>query len=444
MSAALRGRTNRVVIVGGGLAGLSAAERLRARGFAGQIVIVGDEPHPPYNRTPLSKQLLTGQLPPADLRLRAHTDPAASWRLGVPAAGLDPRGRQVILADGTTLDFDGLVIATGVAARRLPDQPAAGPVHTLRTLADAHALDETLAAARQVAVVGGGFLGCELAATARHRALSVCLIEPADVLMARPLGAHIGGLAAAAHRRAGVRLHLGSQVTRWTPTTRGFRLALTGGARVDADAVLVAVGTAPAVDWLAHCGLALGDGVQCDATTHVLAADGQPVEGIVAAGDVACWPNLRFDTVRRRVEHWINAVEMGQAAADALLAGPRHAVPFTPVPRFWSHQHDLRIQAAGLPALATDVTLLAGCFDAGRFLAGYTRPADDATPVLVGVVAFDAPRALARWTPHIGRPLPRRTGPRRHRASRAAVSATLPRPRGGSEPSPASRPARPR
>ncbi|MBL7489946.1 FAD-dependent oxidoreductase [Frankia sp. AgB1.9] len=443
MRPARSGPANRVVVVGGGLAGLSGAERLRERGFAGQIVVIGDEPHRPYNRTPLSKQLLTGHLPSADLRLHAHTDPAASWRLGTPAAGLDLDGRQVILTDGTTVAFDGLIIATGVTARRLPDQPTTGPVHTLRTLADAAALDETLTAARHVAVLGGGFLGCELAVTARHRALSVSLIEPTAALMTRPLGTQIGALAAAAHQRAGVRLHLDSQVTRWTPTADGYRLTLTGGTHVDADAVLVAVGTLPAVGWLEHSGVALGDGILCDATTHVLADDGRPVAGIVAAGDVAAWPNHRFDTIPRRVEHWINAVEMGQAAADALLAGPHHAAPFTPIPRFWSHQHDIRIQAAGMPALATDTTLLAGSYTDGRFLAGYTHPAADGTPILLGAVAFNAPRALTRWTPRIGQPLPHPAGRHRHRAPRPSQT-LLPRPRVEPGNSPARRSTRPR
>lgn len=396
---------HRIVIAGAGLAGLSAAERLREHGYTGELVIVGGEPHRPYNRTPLSKGLLTGEVSRRGLPLRSYTDLEATWRLGTPILGLDLAQQHLVLPGGEHLGFDGLVIATGVEARHLPDAPVHLPhVRMLRTLADADAIDRALARAGHVAIVGGGFIGCEIAVTARARGLHATIVDLTPTLLARSLGPALGAIVGDIHRDAGVRLHLGVGVAGWTETPAGVQLALEDGETITADAAVVGIGTHPRTDWLRGNGLDLTDGVLCTATCHAQDVHGTPVESVVAAGDIARWPNVRFDTTPRRIEHWINAIEMGQAAAEALLAGPDAAEPFTPIPRFWSHQHGVRIQSLGMPALGTDMTIIEGDPERRRFVAGFTQPGPDG-PILVGAVALDAPRALLRHHDQIGHPV---------------------------------------
>ena len=392
---------DRVVIVGAGLAALSAAEWLRKKGFRGEVVVVGDEQHQPYNRTPLSKGLLTGDVRAKELPLRSYTPLDVQWRLGHQALGLDLARRMIHLSRGAELAFDGLIIATGVRARHLPEAPIDSPhVSTLRTIDDARAIDAIMTNARRIAVVGGGFLGCEIASTARERGIAVTIADRSATLLHRALGAPIGAVIGDVHRSHGVKLHLGVGVSGWSETPRGARLTLDDQETVDADLVVIGVGTEPNTEWLRESGLDIEDGVRCDATGHVLDTDGARVEGIVAAGDVARWPNHRFDTVPRRVEHWINAVEMGQAAATSLLAGSA-ASPFMPIPRFWSHQHGVRIQASGIPALGTEMKILEGSVRDQRFVAGFTRHGDQGS-TLVGLVTVDMPRAMMRLRDSVG------------------------------------------
>jgi NADPH-dependent 2,4-dienoyl-CoA reductase/sulfur reductase-like enzyme len=398
--------TNRIVIVGTGLAGLSAAERLREIGWRGEITMIGEEPHRPYNRTPLSKQLLTGDRQPPDLALNVYTELDAAWRLSTRALDLDVERRELLLPGGEQLPFDGLIIASGVEPRHLPGSPLhSDRVWMLRTLADARNIDAALAQAQHVAVIGGGFIGCELACSARTRALDVTVIDVSPTLLHRSLGPALGAVVGDLHRDHGVRLHLGVGVRGWSEDKRGVTVLLDDGEQVRADAAVVGVGTVPRTDWLWHTGLDLTDGVLCAPTTHVIGTDGYAIDGITAAGDVARWPNLRFGDVPRRVEHWINAIEMGRHAADALLQGPQDASPFVPVPRFWSHQHGVRIQSVGMPGLGTDMTILDGDPARRRTVAGYTRPGPDGAPILVGVVALDSPRTLLAYRDLIGHPL---------------------------------------
>ena len=388
----------RIVVVGGGRAGHAAAERLRESGFTGELTIVGEERHRPYNRTPLSKQLLTGVYALDDLALPAFTELDARWRLGCRVVALDPARRVVRLGGAEDLPYDGLVIATGVEARVLPGAPMhSDRIHMLRTLEDAHHIDQAMGhATGRLLIVGGGFIGAELASTARARGLDATIIDVSPVMLARGLGHVLGAAAGDLHRDHGVRLHLGVAVTGWEMHDRGVRLALADGEVLDGDAAVVGIGTVPRTEWLAGAGLDTTDGVLAAATCHAVGA-----QDVVVAGDVARWPNLLFDNVPRRVEHWINAVEMGQHAADSLLAGPDRATAFTPVPRFWSEQHGVKIQAVGSPGLGTDVRILEGTLASRRFVAGYL----DATATskrLMGVVAFDSPRELLAYAPLIG------------------------------------------
>ena len=392
-----------IVVVGASTAGHAAAERLRENGFDGRLTIIGEEPHRPYNRTPLSKQLLTGDYQVSDLALPAYTALDATWRLGCRVLGLDTTRRVVTLDGAEEIGYDGLVIATGAQARVLPGTPMHHPrVHMLRSLEDAHQIDQALGHSKsRVLVIGGGFIGCELASTCRSRGLDVTIIDVSSTLLTRALGHPLGAVIGDVHRDAGVRLHLGTAVSGWDETGPEIKVLLQDGEILTGDAVVVGVGTVPRVEWLRGAGLDITDGVLADATCHAVGA-----ADVVVAGDVARWPNPLFGTTPRRVEHWINAIEMGQAASDSLLAGPAAARPFAPVPRFWSEQHGLKIQSLGMPTLGSHVRVLEGTAASQRLVAGYTEPQADigggGPERLMGVVAFDHPVRLLDYAPLVG------------------------------------------
>ncbi|HEY0804542.1 MAG TPA: FAD/NAD(P)-binding oxidoreductase, partial [Pseudonocardiaceae bacterium] len=340
-------KQERIVVVGAGLAGLRAAERLRELGFSGELVIVGAERRRPYHRPALSKQMLTGQLKPRDLTLRSYVPLDAIWRRGAYVMKLDPRRHTIELAGDEEIRYDGLVIATGVQAKHLPGAPRHDPrVHVLRTMGDAIALQRSIALGNgKVVVIGGGFTAGEVASTARQLGCQVTILSRSKVLLGKVVGREMGEEIAEMHRANGVRVELGVEVTHWlTHPSVGVSMHLSTGKLVVGGTVVLAVGSTPAVQWLRGSGLTLEDGVLCRPTCHVVGAN-----DIVAAGDVARWPNLRFEATPRRVEHWMNAVDMGRAAAESLLAGAKAAQPFTPLPRFWSEQHGMRMQAAGMP-----------------------------------------------------------------------------------------------
>ncbi|TAM67847.1 MAG: FAD-dependent oxidoreductase [Microbacteriaceae bacterium] len=383
----------RIAIVGTGLAGVSAAERLRERGYSGSLVMIGGEEGQPYNRTPLSKQLLAGTRSPKDIRLRTYTPLDASWLTGDPATQLDLDRRTIHLKSGSDVCFDRLVIATGSTPRHLPGAPMhSRHVWGLRTLEDARGIDAAMARGQRIAVVGGGFIGCEIASTARERGLDVTLIDRSPVLLRRSLGDALGAVATDLHRNAGVRLHLGVAVAGWTETRRGVEIDLDDGETIAADLAVVGIGTDPDTAWLQQTSLNTEDGILCDSACRVLDNHGTPLPGVVAAGDAARWPNQRFGATPRRIEHWINAIEMGRHAADTLLADPGNERPFAPIPRFWSHQHGTRIQSAGIPALGSSVHILEGSVPKRRFLAAFTGAGGNTT----GLIAFNAPRALLK------------------------------------------------
>ncbi|WP_030326508.1 NAD(P)/FAD-dependent oxidoreductase [Streptomyces sp. NRRL B-3229] len=374
-----RAAVNRIVVVGASVAGLTAAETLRREGYKGTLTLVGDEPHLPYDRPPLSKQLLTGQWDADRLTLRSETDIDVlrlDLRLRTAATGLDLAGRLVRLADGTRVPYDGLVIATGVRPRRLPGDGA----HVLRTLDDALALRDGLEPGRRLVVVGAGFLGAEAASVARSRGCDVVLLEPAPVPLAHAVGEQVGEVLAQSHRDHGVTLRCGVTVTQVSSNT----VTLADGEVVEGDAVLVAVGSVPSVDWLADSGLDVGDGVVCDEYCRA-------APGVYAAGDVARWHNPLFG-LSMRIEHRTNAAEQAMAAARNLLR-PDGSKPFAPVPYFWSDQYDVRVQAYGWLRGHEEVAVVDGDLAQHRFLAAY-RGGDR----LVGAVAVGMPpKAIHRW-----------------------------------------------
>ncbi|NUS77607.1 MAG: FAD-dependent oxidoreductase, partial [Streptomyces sp.] len=348
---------NRIVVVGASAAGLAAAETLRREGYEGTLTLVGDEPLAPYDRPPLSKQILSGQWRPDRLPLRTPADLAAlglDLRLGIAATGLRLAERTVRLADGTALPYDGLVLATGVRPRRLPGEGA----HVLRTLDDALTLRDSLGRGRRLVVVGAGFLGAEAAATARRLGAEVTLLEPAPVPLAHAVGAEVGRMLARVHRDEGVDLRCGAAVTEVTED--GVLLA--SGEVVEADEVLVAIGSVPNTAWLDGSGLAVGDGVVCDAY-------GEAARNVYAAGDVARWYNPLF-AASMRIEHRTNAAEMGMAVARNLLA-PEARRPFAPVPYFWSDQYDMKVQAYGFLRGHDEVAVVEGALAERRFVAVY-------------------------------------------------------------------------
>jgi NADPH-dependent 2,4-dienoyl-CoA reductase/sulfur reductase-like enzyme len=354
---------SRIVVVGASVAGLTAAEALRREGFTGRLTLVGAEKHLPYDRPPLSKQVLSGSWSPAKVALRGADAIAgldAEWLLGRTATALDVDARKVTLSDGEVLGYDGLVIATGVTPRSLPHGHELAGVHLLRTLDDALALREGLAAAKSVVVIGAGFLGAEAAAVAREQGLAVTLADPLPSPMIRQLGAPMGELLAALHRRHGVDVRTGVGVAGLTGTDgRVTGVDLDDGSTLTPDVVLVSIGSVPSVGWLAGSGLSLGNGVDCDELC-------QAARGVVAAGDVASWPHP--DLGRTRVEHRMNATEQGIAAAKTLLG---KGSPFLPVPYFWTDQFDVKIQAYGMPSQEADFEIVAGDAAEGKFAALY-------------------------------------------------------------------------
>jgi NADPH-dependent 2,4-dienoyl-CoA reductase/sulfur reductase-like enzyme len=358
----------RVLIVGASLAGLRAAESLRRLGYEGALTLVGDEPHLPYDRPPLSKQLLAGDWDLTRIELRSAEELAEreiELRTGVAATHLDTAARRVDLDDGTSLDYDALVIATGARPRTLPGSSDLEGVYTLRTIEDSLALRSELSGGARLVVVGAGFIGGEVAATARRRGAEVTIVEALPVPLERVLGEEMGNVCANLHRAHGVDLRLGVGVEGFEGGSRVEAVKLGDGTSVEADAVVVGVGVQPNTEWLSDSGLTLDDGVLCDETLR--AAD-----GVYAIGDVARWPHALFDEVVR-LEHWTNAAESAHGAAENILAEPGEAQPFGAVPYFWSDQYDAKIQLLGEGAGADEVRVVQGSVEDFQFVALYRR-----------------------------------------------------------------------
>lgn len=373
-------RLGRVVIVGASLAGLRSAEALRRKGFTGELILVGDEVHPPYDRPPLSKEFTAKAMPAESLHLRQNPSLEATWQLGVPATSLDAAAHVVTLGDGAELGYDGLVIATGAAPRRLPGLPGtARGLHYLRTVDDALRLRADLVPGTRVIVIGGGFIGAELASTCRELGLAVTVVTPLP-MMVSALG-QLSEAAAQRARRHGVEVIEGPGISAVEIDDRVRSVELTDGTRLPADVVVVAIGVRPAVDWLVGSGVLIDSGVVCDDSLAV-----RGVADAVAAGDVACWPHPALNGELLRLEHWTNAAEQATAAADRLLTGGR---PFAPVPSFWSDQYGVRLQGVGLTGRADEVAVVDGDASGDQFVAEYRRAGQ-----LVGAISAGDVRAL--------------------------------------------------
>ena len=375
-----------VTIVGASLAGLNAAEALRREGFDGPVTLIGAEPHPPYDRPPLSKQVLAGDWEPDRAALTDSEELAEDSidaRLGVRATALDLAARELTLHTGETVAFDGLVIATGARCRTLAGTEGLDGVHVLRSLDDCLALRADFDATPQrVVVVGAGFIGAEVAATARERGLDVTLVEALATPLGRVLGDEMGQVCAEVHRDHGVDLRTGVGVSAVSGGDRVQQVTLSDGSTVDADVVVVGIGVIPNTEWLDGSGLTVDDGVVCDATC-------QAADQVTAAGDVARWPNELFGETMR-VEHWDNAAQQGAHAARRLLdAG---VGPFTPVPWFWSDQYDRKIQLAGRVRADDEVRVVTGSVQERRFAAIYGRSGR-----ITGVLGFNRPRHVMRY-----------------------------------------------
>ena len=387
----------RVVIVGASLAGLTAAETLRDERFDGEITLIGDEPEAPYDRPPLSKQLLTGEWDVDRLPLRSDDEfgkLGLEFLGGRTADGLDVDDRIVRLEDGEQVGFDGLIIATGARPLRLPVARELEGVHTLRSQTDALQIRSDLEQAGRAAVIGAGFIGAEVASSARARGVDVTMIEALSAPMIGPLGEELAAWARGLHAEAGVRMRFNTKVLDLIGGSRVEAVELDDGSTIEADTVIVGIGVRPNVEWLQDSGLTIGDGVLCDQNCRAA-----PM--IYAAGDVARWPNelfmhFRYGEPQRtmRIEHWTNAVEQGMAAARNLLLESRGDRPeaFAPVPYFWSDQHGLSIMASGITSPRDEVRVVHGTLQSNRFAAIYGLRG-----YLTGVVAVGWPRMLRRY-----------------------------------------------
>ena len=372
--------TSTFVIVGAGQAGGRAAETLRREGFAGRVVLVGAEPHRPYERPPLSKGLLLGETTAEQAYLRGadhYGEQDIELRLGVRATQIVPSEHWLELSQGGSLNYDKLLLATGVRPRLLSVPGADLPgIITLRTLADAQVLAEAMAGSPRMLIVGAGFIGAEVAAACRKRGLPVTMVEPLAAPMERALGTELGNLYAAIHRDQGVDLRLRTGVAAFHGTDRVEEAELTTGERISADLVLVAIGVVPDTEYLERSGLMLDNGILTDQFSRTNLPD------ILAAGDAARWLHPALGR-HLRVEHWDNAEQQGKAAAKSMLG---NLEPFMPVLYFWSDQYEHGLQVLGHRSGGED-EVRRGSLEARKFTHFYLRDG-----ALVAALCFNTPR----------------------------------------------------
>jgi NADPH-dependent 2,4-dienoyl-CoA reductase/sulfur reductase-like enzyme len=364
-----------IVIVGGGLAASRTAEQLRRAEYTGPITIVSEEEHLPYDRPPLSKEVLRAEtddvlLKPAEF----YDEKDISVLLGSGATNLDTEAQTVTLANGEVVSYDELVIATGLRPKRIPSFPDLEGIHVLRTLGESLALRKHAGSARHAVVIGAGFIGCEVAASLRKLGVDVVLVEPQPTPLASVLGEQIGELVARLHRAEGVDVRCGIGVSEVKGTDHVEKVVLSDGTELDADIVVVGVGSRPSTDWLEGSGVAIDNGVVCDVAGRTTAPK------VWAIGDVASWRDVQGHQVR--VEHWSNVAEQARVIVPAMLG--TEATSAVVVPYFWSDQYDVKIQCLGEPEADDIVHVVAD--DGRKFLAYYERDG-----AVVGVVGGGMP-----------------------------------------------------
>ena len=397
----------RIVIVGASLAGLRAAEALRTEGFRGHLTIIGDEPDEPYDRPPLSKQVLAGWVRADATKLPRMRDVDAEWRLGVAATGLDRVNRLVRLADGSEVEGDRLLIATGVRSRKWPnpDEAALDGVYTLRTSADAARLQAALAAnPRRVLIIGSGFIGSEVASVCRDLGLEVTVAERGPNPLSGPLGGVIGSIAAEMQRQAGVDLRTRVSVLAMEGDASGHvrRVRLSDGSTLDVDVVVTSLGSIRNIEWLDGAGLAAGYwGLGCDAGCRAFDVNGVVTNGIFVAGDIARAPHVLYDYQFLAMEHWDNAVLGAQVAAHNMVCAETDRWAHLMIPQFWSGQFGVNIKSVGVPSYGDEIMFTQGSVKERRFAAAYGRRGR-----IVGAVTFNHGKWIPYYEAQIARSAP--------------------------------------
>jgi NADPH-dependent 2,4-dienoyl-CoA reductase/sulfur reductase-like enzyme len=394
----------RIVIVGASLTGLRAAEALRDEGFRGHLTIIGDEPDEPYDRPPLSKQVLKGWVPADHTKLPRLRHVDAEWRLGVAATALDRANQLVRLADGSEAPGDRLLIATGVRARRWPnaEEAALQGVFTLRTSGDAARLQAALAARpRRVLIIGSGFIGSEAASVCRELGLEVTVTERGPAPLCGPLGGVIGTIAAEMQRAAGVDLRTGVSVLALEGDAGGHvrRARLSDASTLDVDVVLTSLGSIRNVEWLDGAGLAAGFwGVGCDAGCRALDINGVVTNNVFVAGDIARAPHVLYDYQFLAMEHWDNAVLGAQVAAHNMVCDEVDRWAHLLIPQFWSGQFGVNIKSVGVPSFGDQIMFMQGSVKQRRFAAAYGRRGR-----IVGAVTFNHAKWIDYYRDQIAR-----------------------------------------
>jgi 3-phenylpropionate/trans-cinnamate dioxygenase ferredoxin reductase component len=376
-----------VLIVGASVAGVGAANELRRCGFAGRIILVDAQAHLPYDRPPLSKAALQGEVPLPNLQFHDHDHYARTkidLQLGSAAQRLDPHARTVLLESGQSLTADRIIIATGARARPFPADRCTGTVHLLRSLDDATQLRALLRPGKRLVVIGGGFIGAEVASTASGLGLDVVVIEAARLPFERILGSQVAARLADLHVQAGVELLCGVTVERIESSTCGQRVFIADDMRIDADVVVAGLGSLPNVEWLASSRLELSNGILCDEQGRT----GAP--GIFAAGDVAAWLDP-YNGMHVRQEHWTAAREQARIVAQSISGGI--ATPWRDfVPYFWSDLYGVRLQMLGSTFDADDVRIVHQDNEKRTFVVEYRK-----AEALIGVVGCNAGAKTMRY-----------------------------------------------
>jgi NADPH-dependent 2,4-dienoyl-CoA reductase/sulfur reductase-like enzyme len=396
-----------IVIVGASLAGLRAAEALRDQGFTGKLTIIGDEKHEPYDRPPLSKQVLKGWVPADHTKLPRMRKIDADWRLGVAATGLDRVNKQVQLANGDKVSFDRLLIATGVRSRQWfnPEEAKLQGIFTLRTSDDACRIQAALAAKpRRVLIIGAGYIGSEIASVCHDLSLAVTVAERAATPLAAALGGVIGDIAAEMQRDAGIDLRTGVSVQGFEGDAGGHvrRAKLSDGTTLDVDMVLASLGSIRNIEWLEGARLATGFwGVACDAGCRAFDINGVVTDNVFVVGDIARTPHVLYEYQFLSIEHWDNAVFGAEVAAHNMVSLEADRKPHLPLPAFWSSQFGVNIKGVGLPSFGDEIVFTQGSIKERRFAAAYGRRGR-----IVGAVTFNHGKWLEYYGPLIERSAP--------------------------------------